>query len=538
MSAHVDDSNFIRHEPCPSCGSKDNLARYDDGHAFCFGCSYHEKSPSIPSLKVVQSDQPKDLVSGEPITRSIRAITPETFRFWDYKTGSYKGEPVHIANHYRFGRVVGQKLRTRSKTFNIRGKLEPLYGMWLWGATNAKRVVVTEGELDALSVSQVQNNRWPVVSVPNGATAAAKSFAAASEWLSGFSEVVIMFDTDDAGCQAAIECAKVLPPGKAKIATLPGKDANDLLVQGREEEILKAIYHAEAFRPDGIVQLSEVIEQALQPPEYGTSLPWPIFTELTYGKRTGEWWCFGAGVGVGKTDVFTQMMAHDIAGNNLKIGGIFLEQPVAETAKRLAGKIDQKLYHIPDADYDPEELRSTLNVISDRVYLYNHFGSQDWDTIRELIRHMRYAYDIRHFYLDHLTALAAHAQDERRYLDGLCADLSSLCQELDIHVDVISHLSTPQGEAHEEGARVKEKHFTGSRAIARWAHYMIGLERDKQAEDESERHCTTIRILKDRYTGRATGKTFVLKYNQKTGHLTTSDAESPITESDMEDIGF
>ena len=35
-------SEFLRHEPCPKCGSKDNLARYSDGHAYCFGCEYYE----------------------------------------------------------------------------------------------------------------------------------------------------------------------------------------------------------------------------------------------------------------------------------------------------------------------------------------------------------------------------------------------------------------------------------------------------------------------------------------------------------------
>jgi twinkle protein len=40
-----DDSKFIQHEPCPKCGSKDNLARYSDGHAHCFtvGCGHYEK---------------------------------------------------------------------------------------------------------------------------------------------------------------------------------------------------------------------------------------------------------------------------------------------------------------------------------------------------------------------------------------------------------------------------------------------------------------------------------------------------------------
>ena len=39
-----EESEFIQHEPCPKCGSRDNLARYDDGHAFCFGCNYREKA--------------------------------------------------------------------------------------------------------------------------------------------------------------------------------------------------------------------------------------------------------------------------------------------------------------------------------------------------------------------------------------------------------------------------------------------------------------------------------------------------------------
>lgn len=459
------------------------------------------------------------IIPGERIDRSLRGITPETFQFWNYQRGEYRGEAVHIANHYSLGRVVGQKLRTRSKTFTIKGKLEPLYGMWLWSSTNAKRVIVTEGELDALSVSQAQNNRWPVVSVPNGASAAAKAFGEASQWLSGFQEVVIMFDNDEAGTEAALECAKVLPPGKAKIATLPDKDANALLVAGREEEILKSIYNSTPYRPDGIVQLGEVIEEAMKPPEWGASLPWDVLTKLTYGKRTGEWWCYGAGVGVGKTDFFTQMMSHDIDANNETIGVIFLEQPVAETAKRLAGKVDKCFYHIPDVEFNEEDLEGTLQRISDKVYLYNHFGSQDWDTIRDLIRHMRHAYGIRYFYLDHLTALASHAEDERRYLDKVCAEISSLCQELDIHLDVVSHLSTPQGDSHEEGGRVQEKHFTGSRAIARWAHYMIGLERNKQEDSVFLRHCTTVRLLKDRYTGRATGQTFVIHYDRDTGWL-------------------
>ena len=33
---------FKHHEACPKCGSKDNLGRYDDNSAYCFGCKHTE----------------------------------------------------------------------------------------------------------------------------------------------------------------------------------------------------------------------------------------------------------------------------------------------------------------------------------------------------------------------------------------------------------------------------------------------------------------------------------------------------------------
>ena len=32
------ESNFLYHTSCSSCGSRDNVAVYDDGHTYCFGC--------------------------------------------------------------------------------------------------------------------------------------------------------------------------------------------------------------------------------------------------------------------------------------------------------------------------------------------------------------------------------------------------------------------------------------------------------------------------------------------------------------------
>ena len=100
-----------------------------------------------------------------------------------------------------------------------------------------------------------------------------------------------------------------------------------------------------------------------------------------------------------------------------------------------------------------------------------------------------------------------------------------LAKELGLVFHCISHLATPDGKPHEEGGRVMLRHFKGSRAIGFWSHFAFGLERNQQAQDEDDRHVTSFRVLKDRYTGNSTGKTFDLFYDQETGLLCERDQE-------------
>ena len=53
---------YLRHEPCPACGSRDNLARYASGSAYCFGCGYTEKSSKSLYLMEDNSNPPSKLV--------------------------------------------------------------------------------------------------------------------------------------------------------------------------------------------------------------------------------------------------------------------------------------------------------------------------------------------------------------------------------------------------------------------------------------------------------------------------------------------
>jgi len=518
---HETESEFLRKEPCPKCGSKDNLARYTDGHAYCFGCKHHEPGDNqLDTQTEAPSEQrTTDFVAlGEPSDWQSRGISLESAQKWGFTRSTLNGDPVRLFNYRNSAQqLVGQKIRFAGKDFRYRGAKEDicLYGMWLW-RDGGKKVVVVEGELDAISLSQMQGHKWPVVSVPLGAAGAVKALKKNLAWLEQYEEIILMFDQDEPGQEATAECCQIgFTPGKLKVATLPLKDANEMLMAGRIKETIDAIWGAKVYRPDGIVGVSDIMGDLMKPVEWG--LKWCVeeLTQHTYGRRYGEVYGFGAGTGIGKTDFLMQQIAFDINDLGMSVGAIFLEQKPVETAKRVAGKLAGRMFHVPDAGWTEDELVRAAKELDGKLFFYDNFGQTDWDIVKGHIRYMAVTLGLKLIYLDHLTALA----EDNETLGTVMKEMAGLANELGIIIHFVSHLSTPDGKPHEEGGRVMIRHFRGSRAIGFWSFFMFGLERDQQNEDPIIATTTIFRILKDRYTGRSTGKTINLGFDQDTGRL-------------------
>lgn len=534
------DSHFLHKEPCPGCGSRDNLARYSDGHAYCFGCGHYEHGDGEPKETRTVSKR-SDLVEVEVRAITSRGLDEETCKRWGYGVHSDDGGlgTIRQVATYRdaSGVPVMQKWRTREKQFGCLGdKWWGLYGMHLW-RDGGRRVIITEGEIDAMSVSQVLGHKWPVVSLPHGAASAAKAVQHNLEWLLKFEEVALCFDMDDPGREAVEACAPLFPPGKCSVISLPLKDANEMLVSGRVEELVQCLWNAKKYRPDGLVTAADVAHLVMQEPRSDLTWCLPALNAATYGRRYGEAVALGAGTGVGKTTYLTQQIAHDLQDGHAVAVFAFEQQP-AETVKRVAGQMIGKTFHIPDSGWTQEDLRQVIaSPAMDRLFLYDHFGACDWDVVRERIRYLAHAHGVRIFYLDHLTALASMQDDERKALEIIMAEIGGLVKELDIWLLFVSHLATPDGTPHEEGGRVTIRHFKGSRAIGYWSHFMFGLERDQQSDDAEERNRTIFRVLKDRYTGGATGLTIPLTYDRSTGLMAQAPTEIR-NEATAEEMGF
>lgn len=473
-----------------------------------------------------------EFLQGDYRAITARGLSEATCRKYGYMIATDRHDRmVQVANYRNdAGEIVAQKVRTASKEFTVLGaggNKMPLYGQHLW-QSGGKRLVVTEGEVDCLSVAQAMNLSWPVVSIPNGAQAAKKSIQNAYEYVDSFEEVVFMLDNDDVGRAAAAECAALLPPGKARIAELPRKDANAMLQANEVKALVSAVYQARIYRPDGIVSLSDIRERVLAPLEMGAPWMFDGVTQATYGRHLGDVIGLGAGSGSGKSDFITQQIAYDVLVLGKTVGVLLLEQPVGESGKRIAGKTVGKTFHIPDGSWTQAELETAWAALeaTGRLHLYDSFGAMDWATIKAKILYMIHALGCTHVYLDHLTALAAVEDDEQTALKKIMAELASLSKDQCV-MHYVSHLATPEGKSHEEGGRVMAKHFKGSRAIMYWSHQLFGIERDQQNPEGM----TILRCLKERLTGRGTGRTFGLAYDQTTGLLSETggfNVENPV----------
>jgi twinkle protein len=462
---------------------------------------------------------------GDYRTLVKRGITEDTCRKWGYRVANFNGKTVQVAD-YRDGDgvLVAQKVRFPNKDFTVVGDLKRagLFGQNIW-RDGGKMIVVTEGEIDALTVSQLQGNKWPVVSVPNGAQGALKAIKKALDYLLRFESVIFMFDMDEPGRQAALACSEVLPPGRAKIASLPLKDASECLQQGKGAAVVDAIWSAKVARPDGIIDGTDLWQEVTREDNtVSVPYPWETINEKTYGLRRGELVTLAAGSGVGKSALCREI-EHYLLKRGERVGVLHLEESSKRTALGLVGIELNKPLHLSRDGVTEAQLREAFDatVGSGRLFLYDHFGSTEIDNLINRMRYLVRGCDCGWIILDHLSIVISGLDDgdERKLIDTVMTRLRTLVQETGCGLILVSHLKRPDGKGHEEGAKTSLSQLRGSHAIAQLSDMVIGAERDQQGENPN---VMLLRILKNRFSGE-TGEACWLRYDRETGRLSETD---------------
>ena len=563
----IQEGSFKGHSACVYCNSSDGMAVYEkideEGNeyldGYCYSCDKYIP-PSKLGYDIVFTDytSKEDSNMAETDLEAIseldsrgvaeRKLKKKFTSMYGMKVG-YDTQTGEIKEHYypvtKEGEITGYKIRELPKKFRAVGNTKKcqLFGQWLFdeggiysGKVSKKFLVITEGELDCIAMQQALMENGDtrfmnaVVSLPNGANE--KAIQENWKFVTQFEKVVLVFDSDDAGKKAAEAVAKRLPMGKTSIATLPLKDPCEMIKEGKGKELARCLWEAKPFSPAGIVSGADLWESVCEPiKEPLAHFPWKGLDEMTYGVQEASIYTFTAGSGVAKTTFVKWVLNHLLDTTDHNIGAMFLEEKPKRTALNIMGNWLKKLVHLPGHDAKQEDLKEAFEhtLGTGRVFLFDSFGSNNIDVIKENILYFVKALDCKYIFLDHVSIMVSDGSspDERKELDKIMTVLATLVEELGITLFLISHLNRPEGKGHEEGAKTSLRQLRGSGGIAQLSHYVIGIERDSQSENEFDRNTSVIRVLKNRFSG-DTGEACRVHYNKETGELQEVDEDGTI----------
>ena len=554
---HEQDSVFLFHAPCENCGSSDGNSVYSDGHQYCFVCEHRvagdeDKREELASRRRSGSRGGKPAMNnvwnfgesqGKYSALTARGISKETCQKAGYWIAKVNGVCYQVADYRdQNGSIISQKVRDKDKNFKTTGshKSDALFGKHLWNG--GKKIVVTEGEIDMLTVMELQDCKYPVVSLGHGAYAAKKTCAANYEYFDQFEQIILMFDMDEAGRKAVEEAAQVLPAGKVRVAVLPCKDANECHMLGEDRAVMEQIWNAGPWIPDGVVSALSLRERIRE--HLGSEDAVGILfsgcsglNDRTLGARGGEIIMVTSGSGMGKSTFVRQQALMWGKAMGKKVGLAMLEESVEETAEDLIGlnnhvrlrqSDDLKKAIIEDGRFDQwfDELFG-----NDTFHLYDSFAEAEADRLLAKLAYMRTGLGCDVIVLDHISIVvsASEESDERKMIDRLMTKLKGFAKSTGVVLVVICHLKNPEkGKAHEEGRPVSITDLRGSGALRQLSDTIIALERNQQGDAPN---LVLVRVLKCRFTG-DTGIAGYMEYNKKTGWLEPSSYSGEEGEGD------
>lgn len=486
---------------------------------------------------------PKSVSVEDGLLHPVRALNE---RKLSYATCEHFGVRVGVSStdgetpiytlfpRYRDGELVGYKTKTPDKKFiSTGGNDTELFGLNLIKPTG-KKLWITEGEEDALALYQVLKegstlSDWepPVLSLNNGSASAASSITRSLERLEGYEEIILVLDNDPPGKKARDEICKILA-GKVSYVTLPLKDSNEMLMQGRGTELRwLALSHQKKYQPDGILNAKDLWDKYNENRD-NPSYPYPEhmanLNAKTYGYRPGSIVTVTAGTGSGKTQFLREIIYNHWNITNDKIAGLFLEEDVSDTIDGLLALHLNKRIQLPDVEVSDDELRIAFDQLfgDGRISLYDYFGGMDDGS---LLAKLRYFAVTGHklIVLDHFSIVVseyAAEGGERERIDTLMTKLAKFAKEFGIVLFIVVHLrkSDISHTSFELGAKPSLDDLRGSGSLKQLSWDVLALSRNQQHEDPYCANTTEVSVLKCRFTGR-TGNAGYLHFDDHTGRL-------------------
>ena len=437
-----------------------------------------------------------------PWDESYRGITASTLEQY----GVQRSEGIVVFNYRdKSGHRCARKLRSPDKKrIWWEGDISGItgFGVHLANPDHHQAVAICEGEFDAPSIYMATNGNVVGVSVPNGAGQAAAFIKGHLDQYQRFQTIYVATDMDEPGEKAAKDLMNLFPSGKVRRVVFPRKDANETLTALGANALAEAIKAAKEIRPGGIKSASEYQGLVMKPPQR-TKTPcaftfWNAKTELWDNQLV----VLVAGSGVGKT-TFARALAMGLMEAGKKVGWIGLEETAEEAIFRFVGmaagiQLHARMDYAGFTDSQRLTIAQADKVITgtDRLELFDHFGSLDEDSILNRMDYMVRSLSCEFLFLDHLTILGSGLAQDTRHLDALVTRIRSFIAATKCTVVAINHLNrgSSQTKNMEDGGIPELHDIRGSHSIVQLADTIWALGR-KRGQPLTHSYCLKNRML-------------------------------------------
>lgn len=371
---------------------------------------------------------------------------------YDVRTKIVDGEPNSLGFKYANDSFKVRKLS--EKDFYSLGDISKagLFGKDKFALGSAKYVTITEGELDALSLSQILGAKSPVVSVQS-AGVARRDCLVDWDWLNAFERIYLAFDGDEPGQRAAREVAALFEYDKVyHVRFDKRKDANEYLQAGEDEELSRIWWNSRRFSPEGVEStISKFKELLVESPKRGASYPFPTLDAMTFGLKPemGEVLLLKALEGVGKTKILHTAIHNWLreTSDEFGVGVIHLEEGKGQFLRGLVGVELEVPLVLPETYVPQDQIDAAVDRLvrkDDRLHILDYPGSDDPDVLLDTIRFLVVARACRIVVVDTLSMVfsGGSEKDERLSIDRFITKFVKMAGELKFAGVVTAHINT------------------------------------------------------------------------------------------------
>ena len=409
----------------------------------------------------------------------------------DYNVLTYDDRQEYI---YPSGGIKVRKLDEKAFYAKDGFKGDELFGMNLYPAGCSKMVTITEGELDALSASQMLKSQYtnPVVSLPS-ATPSKKLWENCKDWLGSFEKIILSVDNDEAGNALADRMARLFPNKIYRMQHGEYKDANDFLQAGKGADFKNLWWKPVKHTPENILntadQFLKLYEDTPEHVYYPTGIV--ALDDKILGLMQGHFTVFKAPTGIGKTELM-RFMEYSMLKQGIPIAAWHLEETKLRSLLGLVSyEVGDNLTRrdlIEEKEADSLVREAIGNITKDENFYQFYLGDgQGTDELIDQIRFFSQACDCKFVFFEPIQDVVVGTSEESKeaMLADLSIRLSKLAAELNVGIVTIAHTN--------ENGDPKYCKMIGQRASV-----IIDLHRDKEADNMEERNTTYLKVEKNR----------------------------------------